>query len=378
MVSRRNVLKLIGGGSVVAAGAAGGFIALNQPSRSARAPWRQAGQYDEFRRRALSYALLAPNPHNRQAWTVRLEGEDALSLHCDLDRRLPVTDPFDRQTTIGCGAFLELLVMAGAEEGYSAAITPFPEGEDATSLDARPVAHVQFSAGGASPDPLFAYVLDRRSTKTTYEDRPVAPTHLSALAEAGGAFGAASETSGDAQLAAALRDLTWRAHLREVTTEDAMQESVDLMRLGAREVAANPDGIELEGPMIAAGRLLGIVSRDSLGDPESSAFRQGLDMYRALANSAPAFGWVATQDNSRRDQLSAGRGYLRMNLTATSLGLGVHPWSQALQEYDEMADLYGEAHDMIGGGRRLQMLYRIGYASRVHPTPRRGLEAHLA
>ena len=127
MSTRRNVLVLIGGGVVVAAASGAGFVALSGPSTEAREPWRRAGQYDEFRRRALSYALLAPNPHNRQPWKVRLEGEDALTLFCDLERRLPVTDPYDRQITIGCGAFLELLSIAAAQEGYRAEITPFPE-----------------------------------------------------------------------------------------------------------------------------------------------------------------------------------------------------------------------------------------------------------
>jgi hypothetical protein len=64
-------------------------------------------------------------------------------------------------------------------------------------------------------------------------------------------------------------------------------------------------------------------------------------------------------------------------LKATQLGLGIHPWSQSLQEYDEMKDLFREVHDLIGKGQRVQMLYRIGYGPDVDPTPRRGLKAHL-
>ncbi len=378
MPSRRNVLKLIGGGVVVAAAATGGFLAMNQPSRAARAPWREAGQYDEFRRRALSYALLAPNPHNRQPWLVRLDGDQALTLFCDLERRLPATDPLDRQITIGCGAFLELLVIAAAQDGYTAIVTPFPDGEDMSTLDHRPVAKVEFVAVNAQPDPLFAQILERRSNKTVYHPRNVPQALLAELAEAGGAYGTTSECVGDTDLAARLRDLTWRGHRTEMSTPDPMQESVDLMRIGAREVTANPDGIELEGPLIGAGRLAGVVSRDTLGDPTSTAFQQGLDMYREMAMSARAFGWLANGDNDRTEQLNAGRAYVRLNLRATELGLGIHPWSQALQEYAEMSDLYEEVHALVGRGERLQMLYRIGYADPVIPTPRRGLHAHLA
>jgi len=98
--SRRNVLRLIGGGVVIAAGAGAGLHMLGRPSEPAREPWRTAGNEPEFRRRALSWALLAPNPHNRQPWLVRLDGDDALTLYVDLERRLPVTDPHDRQITI--------------------------------------------------------------------------------------------------------------------------------------------------------------------------------------------------------------------------------------------------------------------------------------
>ena len=93
--------------------------------------------------------------------------------------------------------------------------------------------------------------------------------------------------------------------------------------------------------------------------------------------SARAFGWMSNRNASRGDQLNAGRAYVRMNLKATALGLGVHPWSQSLQEYPEMAAFYKEAHELIGDGLTVQMLYRIGYAESIGPTPRRGLQAHL-
>lgn len=105
MHDRRDVLKLIGGGAVVAATAPLSGCSGVGVSQAARGPWRNAGQYDDPRKRALSYALLAPNPHNRQPWLVRLEGADALTLQVDPARRLPATDPFDRQIVIGCGAF---------------------------------------------------------------------------------------------------------------------------------------------------------------------------------------------------------------------------------------------------------------------------------
>jgi hypothetical protein len=378
MPDRRKVLKLIGGGTVVAAAVSvSGCTGTSGTSEVAREPWRRAGKYDDYRKRALSHALLAPNPHNRQPWLVRLDGDDALTLFVDLGRRLPATDPFDRQITIGCGAFLELLSIAALEDGYRAEISGFPEGEDLKTLDRRPVATVRFAKDAGSRDPLFAQILQRRSNKEVYEPRDVANEALEALAAAGRLPGQTSSTTGNTPLAARLRELTWRAHVKEVTTPVANQESVDLMRIGAAEVAANPDGIQLEGPMIEFGRRVGIVSREALANPSSTAFKQGLALYEKMANSARAFGWIVNRNVSRTDQIDAGRAYVRMNLKATELGLAVHPWSQSLQEYAEMRELHQEVHELIGQRETVQMLYRIGHAEKIGPTPRRGLEAHL-
>lgn len=379
MTSRRSLLKLIGGGVILAAAGAGGFVALNQPSRAAREAWRTAGQETEFRRRFLSYALLAPNPHNRQPWLVQLEGDDALTLYVDLDRRLPATDPFDRQIILGCGAFLELLRLAAAEEGYGAEIAMFPEGApDMTGrLDARPVARVQFIAGAATPDALFAHVLARHTNREVYKARDVEAEKLAALVAAGTAFGLTARACGNDQTAERLRGLTWRGHEMESLTAYTMQESIDLMRIGPQEVALHGDGLTLEGPVIGLGKLFGAVSREALEDPDSAAFKQGLDMFRARAASARAFAWLTNDGASREGQLAAGRAYMRLALEAAAQGLAIHPWSQALQEYPEMAALYAEVHDLIGGGATLQMLVRVGYAKPVVHAPRRGLDAHM-
>ena len=377
MASRRKFIKLIGGGTVFAVAAGGGCAAINGISQSARAPWRDAGQYEEYRKRFLSYALLAPNPHNRQPWLVKLEGEDRLTLYVDTTRDLPVTDPFDRQITIGYGTFLELMVLAAAQEGYRTELELFPEGEASETLDQRPVARARFIAGQAEPDPLFEYILDRRSNKKPYLDKQVEDKKLKALAETGRSFGTTAHTIGNTAMAERLRELTWQAHVKEMTTADAAQESIDLMRIGKRQVAANPDGIEIEGAFIAAAQLLGLMSAEQAGTPGTYAFKEGMRMYREMAFSARAFGWLSTPENDRPSQINAGRAYVRLNLKATELGLGIHPWSQALQEYSEMSELYTQVHEMIGGKERLQMLFRIGYSSPVAPTPRWGLEKHI-
>ena len=377
MTTRRGILKLVGGGVVLAALGGAAFYVANGPSDEARIAWREAGAPEEYRRRFLSYALLAPNPHNRQPWLVRLDGADSLTLFCDLERRLPETDPFDRQIVLGCGAFLELLSIAAAHEGYAAEITSFPEGDPAPRLDARAIARVRFVAGAAKPDSAFAAIGIRRTNRNTYAERDVATELLGQLEAAGSVQGVVARTTAEGGLVAKLRDITWRGHETESLTYRTMKESVDLMRIGKTEVAQWRDGLVLEGPMMELARMTGMVSREALLDPKSDAFRMGLDMYRPKAASARAFAWLVNDHVGRASELNAGRAYARLALKAAELGLAIHPWSQALQEFPEIRSLYDEVHALIGDGKRVQMLVRAGYADPVIPAPRRGLDAHI-
>ena len=156
--SRRNTLKILGGGVILAAGAAGaGGYAVTRTPKTALAPWAAAGGYSEPRMKALSHAILAPNPHNRQPWLVDLKTDGQVTLYVDQARLLPHTDPFSRQIVAGLGCFLELLTLAAAQDGYNVRLDLFPDGEDAAGLDARrvAVAHFDKGAGVAEPD-LFA------------------------------------------------------------------------------------------------------------------------------------------------------------------------------------------------------------------------------
>lgn len=377
MSSRRTVLKLIGGGTVLAAVGSAGFVAQNGPSASAREPWVTAGRYDDVRKRALSYAILAPNPHNMQPWQVRLDGKDALTLFCDKERLLPETDPFSRQITLGFGTFLELLRLGAAEEGYALDIDAFPEGENMSALDDRPIAHVRFLPGAAHPDPLFSQILTRRTNRNVYSDRLVPDSALTALTEASTLRDVRAYTIGDTGLAADLRQLTWDAHVVEMTSEAKLMESVDVMRIGKAEVSAQPNGLALEGPMMSLLNAAGMITRDTLGDMTSSGFTEGMKMFRKKAMSARAFGWLTNENRTRLDQIEAGRAYARLNLKATELGLSLHPWSQSLQEYAEMKSLYEKVHTLIGNGETIQMLVRIGYAGKVIAAPRYELETHF-
>ena len=306
--------------------------------------------------------MLAPNPHNLQPWQVALEGEDGFALYHDISRRLPHTDPYDRQLRIGFGCFLEKTVLAAGALRYDVDLTLYPDGPTG------PVARGILRAGG-SIDPLTAHMMNRRSAKVPFEARAVAP----ALATQLEAF---CNVHTDAAQVAALQSLTWEAWLTETMTPHTMQESVDLMRFGKAEINASPDGIDLQGGFFESLMLVGSLTRETSADPSSMSFKTGVDMYREMLFATPAYVSLTSAGNTPEDHIEAGRQWLRLNLATTQMGLALHPISQALQEYLEMAPHYAHAHEMLApAGHTVQMLGRLGHAKDVPRTPRWPLEA---
>ncbi len=363
-ISRRKMIGLIGGGVVLAATAsAGGFLATRRPTR-ALAPWSAAGGYSEPRMNALSYAILAPNPHNRQPWVAELLGDDLLIIHRDKSRNLPETDPFDRQLTIGMGCFLELLRMAAAEQGYALETDLFPQG------DAGPVAQIRFASGGVA-DPLFSNVFERHTNRNGYEDRTITPDVQANLA-------GFADIKNDHAEVTRLRTLTWEAMEIEMRTKRVMMESIDLMRLGKAEIEANPDGISLGGPFLESLMLAGMLKREDQADQTSAGFQQALDMIRKAMNATNAYAVITSKGNTRVDQVHAGRDWIRLHLAATGQGLAMQPVSQALQEYPEMVAHYTQAHKMLAApGETVQMLARLGYGPTIDASPRWPLETRI-
>lgn len=380
-ISRRRFIRVAGGGGVVLAAGAAGLSQCDPMPRSAIAAWTaESGPEPDPRRRALALAILAPNPHNLQPWLVDLTEPGSVVLHVDRQRLLPMTDPQNRQILIGHGTFLELLDMAARADGHRLEIRLFPEGAfGPEGVDDRPVAHIRFVADPAVVrDPLVAQIRHRRSNKQPYDlERPVTEAEAAALHGVGLADGVDLHLALEGQVASTLRAVAGRAVRIEMETPHTHRESIDLLRIGAAEIAARPDGIDLHGPMFWWMKRLGLMTPEKLTTPGTMAWQGGIDYAMGWVAGTGAFGWLRTADNGRPAQVAAGRAYARLNLAATAQGLAMHPVSQVLQEYPEMAALQREFLDLLGpaGEGRVQMLFRLGHARQVPPSPRRGVEA---
>lgn len=378
VMPRRRFIAILGGGLIFAAGTGIAGFAMTRTPHQALAAWDEAGQYNEPRRFALSYAILAPNPHNLQPWQVDLSEPDVVTVLVDPARRLPETDPFDRQLTIGLGCFLELMRIAASQQGYQLDITLFPQGSDNLLLASHPVARVRFVEVRATADTLFDSVLQRRSTKEAFDmQQNVREDQIAMLNPA--IDGVKFAGTRDTERVSVLRELIWQAYEVEHKTPAKLQESIDVMRFGKAAINASPDGIDLGGMPLEAMMALGMLDKTSLATTGTMAYQTGLDMYQTMFAATPAFVWLTTSDNSREAQIAAGQAWLRLNLMTTQQGLALQPVSQSLQEYPQMQSHYQRVHELLAArGETVQMLGRLGYAAAVARTPRWSLNEKIS
>lgn len=298
-------------------------------------------------------AGLAPSLHNRQPWRFRL-AEHVIEVHADPQRRLPATDPDDRELRLACGAALMNLRLAVEHAGIRPVVDP-------PSRMGPPTVLAEVRSGGRTEQApaereLYEAIPRRRSNRRPFQETPVPMTDRHAL------INAAQREQGWLHVLARTEldqfaDLVHRAHRVQMEDEGFRAE---LERWTGRRRD------EREGvPTSSAGprpepQDLWVVRDFSAGQaPERVA---GKDFERE-----PLLAVLCSHHNTRTDDVRAGQALQRVLLTACAHGLS----SSVLSQVAEVANTRDQLRRMLGGSLHPQAVLRFGYGSPIPETPRR-------
>ncbi|WP_146758978.1 hypothetical protein [Rhizobium tropici] len=384
-LARRSILQGLAGAALLGASCSRVMAAppgINTDS-DPLAGWQglpNAAHYSDPRVRALAYAILAPNVQNLQPWMVRLVGDDSLLVFADLSRRLPVSDPPDRQLTVSFGTFTELMCVGASVDGYRLEIKPFPNGAGTAMLDTRPIVAIRFVRDATvQPDPLVEHVLTRSTNRLPFDPTVRVTAEQIDKLRAQAIRSGLLQGTADPAFAKRIRDIARKAFLLEMSTAGVRRELVNLTRIGKAELSSYRWGPALLGPAVEAAIADGSMTRASLDDVTSARYRAGVESYLGAVDTGQAYFWIATANNKRESMFEAGREWARLHLGVTSIGLKLQPHSQALHDYPEIAELKTQLHDLLGVSppARIQMLGRVGAAAVAPHSPREAISWRL-
>ncbi|WP_308258584.1 Acg family FMN-binding oxidoreductase [Saccharothrix obliqua] len=289
-------------------------------------------------RGVLVAAGLAPSLNNAQPWRFRVE-RDRIEVHADPARRLPATDPDDRELRLACGAALFGIRLALRAHGIRPLVTLLPGPEYPGAL-----AVVRRGGSQALDDrtrALIAAMPARRTNREPFRDAPVPVAHRQALVHA------------------AERERSW---LHVVTDRDE--------RALVHRLVAKAHGVQAADPAVRAEMAAwtadgGVRDEWVLRDSHAAERPPGEDH-----GSAPLTVVLSSFYDGPQAGLQSGQALQRVLLTATALGLAASFLSQPI----EVRPVRDELRRALGGGLVPQAVLRVGFGSPVPPAPRRPVE----
>jgi hypothetical protein len=380
-ISRRTLLRragLVGAGVVVAGAGATGYRAYDAGvfdvgEGPAYEPWRSWSD-DPGPRGLVAAALLAPSPHNAQAWRFRVE-PDRVAILRDPTRQTGVIDPYGRELEIGLGAALENLMLAASARGYATELIPSPDAGDAARA-----ATVQLTRGRRRSSELYRAIPRRHSNRYAFSDRALAPSTLDPMRRLGADLAPAEivvlSEPGPVERLGGLVVSATRAMLAD---RERSQEDARWMRQSWSAIQERRDGITLDAAglsdwLVALAKILPAQSAGA----NDAAWLSGTRGRQV--STARAWGVVTVPDpEDPRQRLLGGRLLERAHLWATVNGLALQHMNAVTERADRerqlaLPDRFASAYAALMPERHQHPIatFRLGYPTHAgRPSPRR-------
>lgn len=305
-------------------------------------------------RAVVAAAGAAPSTHNSQPWRFRIE-PDAIHLHLDEERALPVVDPIGREARISCGAALMNVRLALRALDIEPLVTLLPHRRHPTLLatvrlhTVKPVTPQEYE--------LYAAIPRRHSHRHPFGSATLPASVLQTLVYAAGIEGGYLRLAHDPATTRSLIGLIRRADLqqsanRALQAEVAEWVSTDESRRDGVPIAAT-------GPRPAPGSPLAM--RD---------FAAGTPRPEREFEADPLLAVLLSSGDTARDQLRTGQALQRVLLAATNNGAG----ATIMSAPSEVPSVRAALRDLMGGTMYPQLVLRLGAAVSTTGAPRRPVD----
>jgi hypothetical protein len=311
-------------------------------------------------RELVRMATLAASGHNTQPWQFAI-AENAIEIHPDYHRRLPIVDPHDRELWMSLGCALENLLIAARAAGYAPEVT-YP---DPTTDFIR----VRLPADTAQISPLLATIPLRQNTRSEYDGQLIKSSALKQVEGLPLEPGVVLRFVLNPTELKTVVEYVDRGNLSQYADKAFIDELIYWLRFNQKEALATLDGLYSAcsgnpqvprwlGKMFVAGTK-----------PQQQA-----DADNKKLRSSPGAVVIASESDDKTAWVRTGQVYERLALQMTALDLK----SAFLNQPIEVATIRGQFQQAIGLGRALpQLLIRFGYGKSMPQSLRRSVEQVL-
>lgn len=317
-------------------------------------------------RELVQYAIMAPSNGNEQPWRFQYEGGSLRVFHDDARTGGPRDEVGRHWALVAIGAALCNLQIAASAKGKAADIDLFP-----VKADPRLIAEVRLKPlpGGTSADPLFEEIPRRTTNRQLGTRTHLSPVHAQALTAAARDRGAKLQLCTDRALLAELGQLLGEAERLRLLAPAMHGSVMRQVRWSEAEAQETLDGVRVEAlavtPMdFAAFQLLrsadvAKVLRDTRGGRLLT-----LSAVQALASSA-AVGLLTIGGQQPGGLVAGGQAMQQLWLTASALGVAVHPVNTLIDMFARVERFNGQGLDKQDIQQLLDMRERFTRAFTV-------------
>lgn len=309
------------------------FVDIEQVNRAA--------ERREFVTAVVEHALMAPSDGNLQPWRFSWRNE-ALHVYRDPDRSGGPDDEFGRFVAlVAIGAALENIAISAAAGGKDAQFELMP-----STSDPHLAARVTFRAraGGPVQDPLFEQIPRRCTNRRPSPRTSLNPVHAQVLMEAARLQGVRLQLCQDRRMLPELGRLLGEIDRVQLLAKGLHDEHFARMRWDREQVRTRRDGLDVStlelGPLEHFLRILREPNVASvLGGINGGSLFAGAAA-QAVTSSA-ALGLLTIEGTTPTAILRGGRAMQHLWLTATALGLGLHPCNTPIHLFARIERYHG-------------------------------------
>ncbi|MFZ6183222.1 Rv1355c family protein [Nannocystis pusilla] len=316
-------------------------------------------------RELVQYAIMAPSHGNDQPWRFEY-GDGVLRVLHDPERGGGRDEIGRHWALVAIGGALANLQIAAGVKGREANIQLFPPKQD-PSL----VAEVRFGlrAGGPADDPLFEEIPRRNTNRGLGTRAHLSPVHVQALSAAARDSGAKLQLCTDRALLGELGQLIGEAERLRLLTPTLHGPTMRQIRWSEAEAHDTQDGIRVEAlavtPMdFAAFQLLRSTDVAKVLRDTNGGRLLMMSSVQALASSA-AVGLLTIPGQSPTALVRGGQAMQQLWLTASALGVAVHPMNTLIDMFARVERFHGAGFDKREIQRFLEMRERFTRAFTV-------------